>query len=198
MLLLVGLGNPGEKYADNRHNIGFKAIDEIARLHNFPEFKTKFQAELSEGRLGGEKCLLMKPQTYMNLSGQAVGEAARFYKIEPENVIVIHDELDLDFGKIRMKKGGGAAGHNGLKSIMSHLSPDFHRLRLGIGHPGKKEEVHDHVLKNFAKSDQDFIEDMLEAIAKHAPLLADAQHATFANKIHLDLAPTKPTKEEQE
>ena len=153
MLLLVGLGNPGSQYAANRHNVGFMAVDAIHRRHGFGPWRRKFHAEISEGTFAGEKCLLVKPQTYMNESGRAVSEAMRFYKLSPGEVLVIHDEVDLPPGKIRMKEGGGAAGHNGLRSISGAIGNEFRRLRIGVGHPGVKEMVPIHVLHDFAKAD---------------------------------------------
>lgn len=193
MILFVGLGNPGSKYAGHRHNIGFMAVDEIIRRHNLPAPRRRFQGEVSEGRLGGEKVLLLKPTTFMNESGRAVAEAAGFYKIAPEDIIVFHDELDLEPGRMRVKTGGGTAGHNGLRSIGSHVGPGFRRVRLGIGHPGR-DKVLSYVLKDFAKADSDWLEPLLDAVADHAPLLADGQDATFANKVHLAINPEKSAK----
>ena len=193
MKLFVGLGNPGPKHAGNRHNIGFMAVDAIIRRHSLPAPRRRFQGEVSEGRLGGEKVLLLKPHTYMNESGRSVGEAANFYKIEPDDIVVFHDELDLDPGKMRVKTGGGTAGHNGLKSIGRFIGPDFHRVRLGIGHPGR-DRVLSYVLKDFAKADADWLDPLIDAIADHAPLLADGQDATFANKVHLAINPEKAGK----
>lgn len=193
MLLLVGLGNPGNKYNNNRHNIGFMAVDEIAHRHNFSAPKAKFQGILCEGRLGSEKAIILKPQTYMNLSGQSVGEAARFYKITPEDIYVFHDELDIPSAKIKFKTGGGHAGHNGLRSIDQHLGKDYHRIRLGIGHPGSREQVTNHVLGDFTKTDLDWLEPLLDAIAYAAPALTDKSGETpgakFLNKIGLHLKP---------
>ncbi len=193
MLLLVGLGNPGNKYHNNRHNIGFMAVDEIGHRHNFSASKPKFQGLLSEGRLGREKALILKPQTYMNLSGQSVGEAARFYKISPADIFVFHDELDIPAGKIKFKTGGGHAGHNGLRSLDQHLGKDYHRIRLGIGHPGDKDAVTGHVLGDFAKADQTWLEDLLDAISYAAPALTDdsgeTRGAKFLNEVGLRLKP---------
>jgi len=141
MIILVGLGNIGGKYAANRHNVGFMAMDEIAQAHGFEPFRARFQGMVSEGRLGQSKALLLKPSTMMNLSGQAVGEAMRYYKAEPEQIVVFHDEIDLAPGKCRAKTGGGHAGHNGLRSIHAHIGPEYHRIRIGVGHPGRKEAV---------------------------------------------------------
>src|SRR6476661_1253365 len=166
MLLFVGLGNPGRQYSGNRHNIGFMAIEAIARQHGFPVARTKYQALTTEGTIGGERVILMQPQTYMNESGRAVGEAARFHKIPLENIVVFHDELDLPPAKLRVKTGGGNAGHNGLRSITAHLGNDYRRVRLGIGHPGNKDLVMPHVLGDFAKSDRPWVEALIEAVAK--------------------------------
>jgi PTH1 family peptidyl-tRNA hydrolase len=184
MLLIVGLGNPGAKHARHRHNVGFMAIDAIHRRHGFGPWRKRFQAEAAEGALAGEKCLLIKPQTYMNRSGQAVGEAAGFFKLEPADILVIHDEVDLPPGKIRMKTGGGVAGHNGLKSIGAAIGSEFRRLRIGVGHPGAKERVPHYVLHDFAKADADWLAPLLDAIADHAPLLAEGKDSTFANRLH--------------
>jgi len=172
MLLIVGLGNPGAKYSRHRHNVGFMAVDAIADAHRFGPARKKFQAELREGLIGGEKTLIVKPQTYMNESGQSVGAALRFYKLKPEQVFVFHDELDLAAGKIRMKSGGGNAGHNGLKSIDDHIGASFHRIRIGIGHPGPRERVTGHVLGDFSKADEIWLTPLLDALAKAAPNLA--------------------------
>ena len=189
MKLIAGLGNPGGKYAANRHNIGFMAVDEIARRHGFSPWRRRFSGEVAEGRLGGEKTLLLKPMTFMNESGRSLGEAVRFYKLAPEDVLVIHDELDLAPGKLRIKSGGGHAGHNGLRSIMAHMGADFHRLRLGIGHPGDKRAVHAYVLHDFARADRDWLEPLIDAIAARADLLAKGDFAGFMNKVALDTRP---------
>lgn len=185
MRLFVGLGNPGAKYARNRHNIGFMAVDEIARRHGFAPWRRRFQAETSEGMLGPERVILLKPTTYMNDSGRSVREAAGFFKIALGDVSVFHDELELPPGKVRVKIGGGIAGHNGLRSISAHIGNDYRRVRLGIGHPGVKELVHGHVLSDFAKSDNEWVATLCEAVAEHAPLLAKGTDATFANRVHL-------------
>jgi len=192
MWLIVGLGNPGSQYQRNRHNIGFMAVDEIVCRHNFSGSKKKFQALLSEGEIGGEKVLVLKPQTYMNLSGQSVQQAASFYKIPLDQVVVFHDELDLAFGKIRVKFSGGAAGHNGLRSIDDHLGKDYWRVRLGIGHPGDKEFVTRHVLSDFAKSDKLWLEKLLEAIAENAERLIKKDMDGFMSKVSQALLPPKP------
>ena len=196
MLLFVGLGNPGPKYERNRHNIGFLAVDSIVRRHRFSSWRRKFHGELADGLIAGEKVLALKPLTYMNESGRAVGEAVRFYGFLPDEVVVFHDELDLPAGKLRMKLGGGVAGHNGLRSIASHIGATFHRVRLGIGHPGDKERVTGHVLSDFAKADRTWLVPLLEAIAEHAPLIARHQFQTFQNKVHLNLDPGPPNQEQ--
>lgn len=185
MLIIAGLGNPGSKYAGNRHNIGFMAVDAIQRRAGFSPWSKKFKAEISEGELGGEKVLLMKPQTFMNLSGDAVGEAMRFYKLGPGNVIAIYDELDLPPGKARIKTGGGHGGHNGIKSLDAHLGKDYRRLRLGIGHPGAKELVHNHVLGDFAKADQTWLAPLLEVLADNAEMLVKGEDSQLMNKLAL-------------
>lgn len=185
MRLFVGLGNPGAKYARNRHNIGFMAVDEIARRHGFAPWRRRFQGETSEGTLGTERVILLKPTTYMNDSGRSVQEAAGFFKIAPDDVTVFHDELELPPGKVRVKIGGGIAGHNGLRSISAHIGNDYRRVRLGIGHPGVKELVHGHVLSDFAKADNDWVATLCEAVAEHAGLVAKGTDATFANRVHL-------------
>ncbi|MCL6707014.1 aminoacyl-tRNA hydrolase [Pseudomonas sp. R2.Fl] len=185
MFIIAGLGNPGAKYEGNRHNIGFMAVDAIHRRHPFGPWSKKFKAEISEGELGGEKVLLMKPQTFMNLSGESVGEAMRFYKLTPAQVVVIHDELDLLAGKARMKTGGGHGGHNGLRSLDAHCGKDYRRLRLGIGHPGDKDRVHGHVLGDFAKVDRDWLDPLLDAIADNADLLTLADESKLMNKLAL-------------
>ena len=185
MLLIAGLGNPGPQYAGNRHNVGFMAADAIARRHSFSGFSKKFRGEIAEGTLAGEKALIIKPMTFMNLSGDSVGEAMRFYKLSPSDIIVIHDELDLPPGKIKLKIGGGNGGHNGLKSIDAHCGKDYKRLRIGIGHPGHKDRVNPHVLGDFAKSDREWLEPLLGAIADQADLIARGDDAGFLNKIAL-------------
>lgn len=185
MLLFVGLGNPGRQYARNRHNIGFMAIEAIAREHRFSPFRARFQGRVSEGQIGGERVILLEPETYMNESGRAVGEAARFYKIGLDGIAVFHDELDLAPGKCRVKIGGGAAGHNGLRSIDAHLGKDYRRIRLGIGHPGDKNLVHSYVLNDFAKSEEGWVETLCDTVARNAALIARGDDATFQNKVHL-------------
>ena len=166
MKLFVGLGNPGREYLLNRHNVGFMAVDAIAAAHDFPTWRKRFSGLCSEGKLGREQVLLLKPQTFMNQSGRSVGEAVRFYKLGLDDVVVFHDEIDLAPGKLRVKTGGGVAGHNGLKSITAHIGNDYWRVRIGIGHPGSKDVVVHHVLNNFAKSDREWLEPLLGAIAK--------------------------------
>jgi PTH1 family peptidyl-tRNA hydrolase len=192
MLLLVGLGNPGPEHARNRHNIGFMAVDDIVRRHGFSPYRARFQSLIAEGRFGSEKALAMKPLTYMNRSGAAVGEAMRFYKATPGEIVVFHDELDLAQGKLRMKQGGGNAGHNGLRSIDAHIGIDYRRCRLGIGHPGDKNLVLTWVLHDFAKTDQAWLEPLIAAIGEAAPLLAGNNDAAFASKVGLLLQPPKP------
>ena len=185
MRLFVGLGNPGSKYAGNRHNIGFLAIDEIARRLRFAPWRTRFQGQVSEGTIGAERVLLLKPQTYMNESGQSVGEAMRFFKIALADVSVFHDELDLAPAKLRVKVGGGNAGHNGLRSISAHCTNNYRRVRLGIGHPGDKALVLSYVLGDFAKAEWPWVEDLCTACAEGAELLAAGEEASFQNKVHL-------------
>jgi len=193
MWLFIGLGNPGDKYAHNRHNIGFMAVDEIAHRHNFSDWKKgKFKGLIAEGKIGEEKVLLLKPQTYMNDSGLSVLPAASFYKISPENIIVFHDELDLDPGKIRIKQGGGAGGHNGLRSIDSHLGKNYWRVRMGIGHPGDKDKVHSYVLKDFSKEDKKWLEKLIPEIGYEAEYLIKQDMSGFMNKIVLSMPPSKP------
>ena len=192
MKLFVGLGNPGGKYEKTRHNIGFMAIDAIARAHGFSPERSKFQGLLCEGKLGTEKVMALKPQTFMNLSGQSVGEAMRFFKLEPEDVICFHDELDLAPGKLKVKTGGGHAGHNGLRSMHEDIGPDRVRVRLGIGHPGDKRLVSGFVLHDFAKADWDWIDPLMDGIAEAAPLLAKDDAPGFMNKVALKLQPPKP------
>jgi PTH1 family peptidyl-tRNA hydrolase len=185
MRLFVGLGNPGAKYAHNRHNIGFLAVEEIARRHGFAPWRRRFQGETSEGTLDGERVILLRPATFMNESGRAVQEAAGFFKLEPGEIIVFQDELELPPGKVRVKIGGGIAGHNGLRSISAHVGNDYRRVRLGIGHPGVKELVHGYVLSDFAKDERDWVRALCEAIADNAGLLATNRDSTFQNKVHL-------------
>jgi len=188
MRLIVGLGNPGPRYARNRHNIGFLAIDEIARVHRAGPWRKKFQGEIAEVALGPERAILLKPQTFMNESGRSVAEAQRFYKIALADVIVLHDELDLAPAKVRVKLGGGNAGHNGLRSITAQCGNDYRRVRLGIGHPGDKALVHAYVLNDFGKGESAWVDDLDRAVADHIPLLAAGEDASFQNKVHLAMA----------
>jgi PTH1 family peptidyl-tRNA hydrolase len=183
MKILVGLGNPGDKYEENRHNVGFMAVEAIAEHHGGGAWKRRFQGLATEVDLGREKCLLLKPTTFMNESGRSVGEAMRFYKISPADVIVFHDELDLEPGKVRVKFGGGHAGHNGLKSISAHIGNDYQRVRIGIGHPGSREAVVSYVLHDFSKKDREWLEPLLNAVARGVPHLAAGQDAKFLNEI---------------
>jgi PTH1 family peptidyl-tRNA hydrolase len=191
MRLFVGLGNPGAKYAGNRHNIGFMALDQIARDHGFAPWRSKFQGQLSEGKLGSTRVILLKPETFMNKSGQSVGEAMRFYKLEPGDVTVFHDELDLAPGKVRVKTAGGHAGHNGLRSIHQHIGPDYRRVRLGIGHPGHKDRVAGYVLSDFAKAEGEWLDDVIRGVGDGAPDLARDDPARFMNAVALRVAPPR-------
>jgi PTH1 family peptidyl-tRNA hydrolase len=189
MLLLVGLGNPGAKHAGNRHNIGFRAVAAIACKYNFGPWRKRFQGEAAEGEIDGVKCLALKPQTYMNNSGNSVGEAARFYKLAPEDVVVFYDEIDLAPGRFRMKKGGGAAGHNGIRSIAaSALGPDFRRARMGVGHPGHADLVYGYVLSDFHKADADWVAALIDAVAQAAPLLVKGEDEKYQTEV-MRLAP---------
>lgn len=192
MKLFAGLGNPGDRYARNRHNVGYMAVDAIAAAHGFGAWRSKFSGQLAEGRLGTEKILLLKPETFMNRSGDAVQAAAAFYKLAPEDIVVFHDELDLGPGKLRVKTGGGHAGHNGLRSITGHVGPDFQRVRIGIGHPGNKKLVSNYVLGDFAKFEQDWLQPLLDGIASGAPALAGGDAPGFLNAVALKTAPTRP------
>lgn len=185
MLIFAGLGNPGTRYARNRHNIGFMAVDEIARACRAAPWRVRFQGQASEATIGSEKVLLLKPQTYMNESGRAIGEAARFYKVAPADVIVFHDELDLAPAKLRIKLGGGNAGHNGLRSTTAAIGNEYRRVRMGIGHPGDKALVHGYVLNDFGKAEEPWVEDLCSACADNAALLAVHDDAGFQNKVHL-------------
>ena len=193
MRLFVGLGNPGSKYAHNRHNIGFMALDRIADDHGFAPWRGKFQGSVSEGRLGSEKVVLLKPETFMNLSGQSVGAAMRFYKLEPGDVTVFHDELDLAPGKVRVKVGGGHAGHNGLRSSHQHIGPEYERVRRGSGHPGHKDRVSGYVLSDFAKAEADWLDDVLRGCSDGAAALAGGDPARFSNAVALRVAPPRPS-----
>lgn len=183
MKLFVGLGNPGDTYQNNRHNIGFLALERIAASHGFGPWRKKFQGSISEGTLGGEKVLLLKPQTFMNESGRAVGEAMRFLKLEPGDVYVFHDELDLVPGKVKVKVGGGNAGHNGLRSISAHIGNEYPRVRLGIGHPGSKDAVVHYVLGDFAKSERQWLNELIDAVADAAAHLAKGDDSRFLSEV---------------
>ncbi|HZY67120.1 MAG TPA: aminoacyl-tRNA hydrolase [Devosia sp.] len=183
MHLIVGLGNPGDKYSRNRHNIGFLAVEEIARRHNFPPFREKFKGLVSEGSIGGEKVLILKPQTWMNSSGESVEAASQFYKLAASDVTVVYDELDLVPGKARIKRGGGNGGHNGLRSIDPRIGTDYRRIRLGIGHPGHKDRVMPWVLGDFSKADTEWLEPLLGALADNAELIVTGDDNTLMNKL---------------
>ncbi|MCH9012170.1 MAG: aminoacyl-tRNA hydrolase [Proteobacteria bacterium] len=193
MLLLVGLGNPGPRHANNRHNIGFMAVDEIVRRHGFGPWRVRFQGRLAEGRIGAEKLFALEPDTYMNESGRAVGEAVRFYKLDPATqVIVIYDEIDLKPGKVKVKLGGGAGGHNGIRSIDRHIGRDYRRVRLGIGHPGDKDLVHGYVLRDFAKADAAWRDKLLDAVAAELPRLVEGDDAGFMSRVAHVMNPPRP------
>jgi PTH1 family peptidyl-tRNA hydrolase len=183
MKLLVGLGNPGREHALNRHNVGFMAVDAIAAAHDFPAWRKRFSSLVAEGKLSGEQVLLLKPETYMNQSGRAVGEAFRFYKLALDDVVVFHDELDLAPGKLRVKTGGGVAGHNGLRSLTAHIGNDYLRVRIGIGHPGRRELVTKYVLGDFSKADRAWLEPLLGAIAAEAAFLAEGAPDKFQSRV---------------
>lgn len=193
MKLFVGLGNPGAKYAGNRHNIGFMALDRIAADHGFAPWKKTFKGMAADGRLGDARVLLLKPETFMNLSGESVQSAMAFHKIPPADVVVFHDELDLAPGKMRLKQGGGHAGHNGLRSIHAHIGEAYGRVRLGIGHPGHKDAVAGYVLHDFAKADQDWLDDLLRGLSDGAPYLATGDGPKFSNAVALRTAPPRPS-----
>lgn len=192
MMLLVGLGNPGPRYAYHRHNIGFMALDDIVQRYRFGPFRTKFQGQIADGALGEVRALAFKPMTYMNESGRAVREAMRFYKLEPAQITVIHDELDLAPGRCRVKRGGGAGGHNGLRSIDAHIGKDYWRVRLGIGHPGDKDLVTGYVLHDFASSDEAWLDPLLEAVAQCTTLLAEGAPEKFMTRVALLTQPPAP------
>ena len=185
MLVIAGLGNPGARHAHNRHNVGFMAIEAIAREHRIGPFRSRFQGAAAEGLIGTTRVLLLMPQTYMNESGRSVGEAMRFHKIDLADVVVLHDELDLAAAKVRVKVGGGNAGHNGLRSISAHIGNDYKRVRLGIGHPGEKPLVYHYVLGDFAKAEMGWVGAVCDALAAAAELLARGEDASFQNKVHL-------------
>ena len=200
MKLFVGLGNPGKKYTNNRHNIGFMALNQIANDHSFSPWKNKFQGQITDGKLGDEKVILLKPETFMNLSGQSVSETIKFYKIKIEDIIVFHDELDLAPAKLRVKISGGHAGHNGLRSIHQHIGADYHRVRMGIGHPGHKDRVANYVLSDFAKNDQNWLQNLLFGISDGAIYLANNDAGKFMNAVAMRTVPQreKPTKSNKE
>jgi PTH1 family peptidyl-tRNA hydrolase len=185
MLLFVGLGNPGAKYAGNRHNVGFMAVEAIAKRHGLPPWRRRFQGVATEGPIGGTRVQLLLPGTFMNESGRAVSEAMHFYKTPLSDVVVFHDELDLTASKVRVKLGGGIAGHNGLRSVTEHVGNDYRRVRIGIGHPGVKDLVHGYVLNDFAKTERPWVEALIDIIADNAELLARGEDASFQNKVHL-------------
>ncbi|MFG6564675.1 aminoacyl-tRNA hydrolase [Sulfitobacter sp. 1A13421] len=191
MKLIVGLGNPGAKYARNRHNIGFMALDRIAEDHGFSAWKGKFQGSVSEGRFGSDRAVLLKPETFMNNSGQSVQAAMKFYKIDPADVVVFHDELDLAPGKVKCKTGGGHAGHNGLRSIHAHIGADYDRVRMGIGHPGHKDAVAGYVLRDFPKADEGWLDDVLRGVSDGAADLARGDTGRFMNAVALRVAPPR-------
>ena len=200
MKLFVGLGNPGKKYTNNRHNIGFMALNQIANDHSFSPWKNKFQGQITDGKLGDEKVILLKPETFMNLSGQSVSETIKFYKIKIEDIIVFHDELDLAPAKLRVKISGGHAGHNGLRSIHQHIGADYHRVRMGVGHPGHKDRVANYVLSDFAKNDQNWLQDLLFGISDGAIYLVNNDAGKFMNAVAMRTVPQpeKPTKSNKE
>ena len=191
MVLLVGLGNPGQDYAKNRHNIGFMAVDEIARRYSFGPWRRRFQGQTADGRLSGKRAFALKPETYMNESGRAVTQAMRYYRLEPEDVIVLYDEIDLDAGKVRCKQGGGNAGHNGLRSLDSHIGRNYVRVRLGIGHPGDRDRVSSHVLGNFSTADMVWVTDVIDAVSDAVPALAIGDIPGFSNQVAQRLSPAK-------
>jgi PTH1 family peptidyl-tRNA hydrolase len=193
-MLLVGLGNPGPKYEGNRHNVGFMAVDAIVRRHAFGPWRAKFEGLAAEGTIDGVRTVALKPQTFMNNSGQSVGAAMRFYKLPPGKVVVVYDEVDLKPFKVRVKTGGGAAGHNGIRSIDSHIGPDFRRVRIGVGHPGDKDRMLAHVLNNFAKAELKDLHRTLDAIAEAAPLLAQDNDNAFMTKVALLTQPPRAAK----
>ena len=192
MMLFVGLGNPGPTYEGNRHNIGFMAVDEIVRRHGFSPWRTKFQGEIAEVVVDGRKALVLKPMTYMNDSGRSVLAAATFYKILPKDIIVFHDEIDLAPGKLRVKRGGGHAGHNGLRSIHAGIGADYARVRMGVGHPGDKAEVKNYVLKDFAKADRDWLDPMVDGCAEFLGDVLDGDDSSFMSKVAHRISPNRP------
>ena len=189
MQLLVGLGNPGRKHARSRHNVGFMAVDEIVRRHSFGPWRKRFEGQCAEGTVGGEKILALKPETYMNASGRSVGQAVRFFKLSPADLVVIHDDIDLAPGKVRIKQGGGHAGHNGLRDIDAHIGRDYLRVRIGVGHPGLKDRVAGHVLDDFSKAETAWLDPLLSAIADAYPELTKGDGPGFSNRLALILHP---------
>ena len=196
MQLLVGLGNPGPRHANNRHNIGFMALDEIVRRHGFDAWRVRYQGRVAEGRIGTNRVLALKPETFMNESGRAVGEVLRFFKLDPNQVTVIYDEIDLKAGKIKVKTGGGAGGHNGIRSVDSHIGRGYRRVRLGVGHPGHKDLVHSYVLHDFAKPEVPWVEKLIDAVARELPLLMDGDEGAFMSRVAHLTAPPKQAKPE--
>lgn len=192
MFLVVGLGNPGQTYTDNRHNIGFMAADEIVRRHGFSPWRAKFQGEMSDGVVDGQKVIALKPMTYMNESGRSVLAAASFYKVRPEDIIVFHDEIDLAPGKLRVKRGGGHAGHNGLRSIHAHLGANYARVRMGVGHPGEKDQVKNYVLRDFAKADDAWLDPMLDGCAENLGLILEGDDPSYMSKVAQCITPNRP------
>jgi PTH1 family peptidyl-tRNA hydrolase len=186
------LGNPGPGHAGDRHNIGYMAVDAIVRRHGFGPWRNKFRGQVAEGTIADERVIALKPETYMNLSGESVAAAAHFYKLPPERVIVIHDEIDLVFGKLRVKQGGGSGGHNGIRSIDAHLGPDFRRVRLGVGHPGDREMVIGHVLRPFAKDEQPAVDKLVDAVAEAIPFLGAGDENSFMSKVDVTINPRPP------
>ena len=198
MFLLVGLGNPGRRYAKNRHNIGYRVLDAVAQCHGFSAYREKFSAAVAEGVISGEKIFALKPGTYVNHSGQAVGAAVGFYKLDPQAVIVIHDDLALAYGLLRVKRGGGHAGHNGLRDIDAHIGRDYLRLRIGIGHPGDKDAVNAHVLGDFTRAEQASLGPIIDAIARHFPLLISGDQSLFMTRLAESRPETAPEDHNQE
>ena len=194
MALLVGLGNPGPRYEANRHNIGFIAVDAICDRHGFGPWRTRHHGLMAEGTIASHRVRALKPLTFMNDSGRSVAAAAHYYRIPNEAIFVLHDEIDLRAGKVRVKRGGGSAGHNGLRSIDAHLGADYWRIRIGVGHPGDRERVHGHVLNDFAKADRGWLDKLLDALATCAPLLIENRDSDFMSKIAMLTAPPKPPK----
>jgi peptidyl-tRNA hydrolase, PTH1 family len=188
MLLLVGLGNPGARYVGNRHNIGFMTLEAVAKRHGIGPWRRRFQGVACEGPIGGERALLLLPGTFMNESGRAVSEAAQFYKLAASDITVFHDEIELPPGKVRVKVGGGIAGHNGLRSITAHVGNDYRRVRIGVGHPGAKDLVEHYVLSDFAKSERPWVDAMIDILSDNVELLVRGQDASFQNKVHLAMA----------